>query len=99
MAITGLRSIGVLAIAAIPGGLGGNGQEWHRFTKPLRRQVTVAGVCVVCERDVHPHEGPQTPRAYEFAARYIAEALIAVGPGAPTGRPRLGLAIAPAGSR
>jgi hypothetical protein len=60
-----------------PGGVGGKGREWHRFTEPLPRQMTGGGVCVVCERDLHPHEGPQTPRAYEFAARHIAEALVA----------------------
>jgi len=65
-----------------PGGVGGKGEEWHRFTEPLPRQMTDGGMCVVCERDVHPHEGPQTPRTYEFAARHIAEALVAVGAGA-----------------
>lgn len=65
-----------------PAGVGGKGREWHRFTEPLPRQMTDGGVCVVCERDVHPHEGPQTPRAYAFAARHIAEALVAVGSGA-----------------
>lgn len=65
-----------------PGGVGGKGHPWHRFTEVLPRQMTDGGVCVVCERDVHRHEGPQTPRAYEFAARHIAEALVAVGAGA-----------------
>lgn len=56
-------------------------RRWHRFTEMLPRQMTDGGVCVFCERDVHGHEGPPTPRGYEFAARYIAAALVAVGRG------------------
>lgn len=62
-------------------GVGGAGREWHRFTEVMPRQVTDYGFCVRCERGLHRHEGPQTPRRYDFAARYIAEALVAVGRG------------------
>lgn len=64
-----------------PSGVGGNGQRWHRFTEPLPRQMTVGGLCLECERTVHPSEGPPTPRSYEFAARDIARALKLVGSG------------------
>ncbi len=35
-----------------------------------------------CERHLAPHEGPQTPRKYQFTAREIAAALMRVGEGA-----------------
>jgi hypothetical protein len=54
------------------------GGSYHRFTDTLPRQVTVAGVCEECERGVHVSEGPPTPRQYEFAARDVARALVAV---------------------
>jgi hypothetical protein len=57
------------------------GGEFHRFTEPMPRQVTLAGVCTECERGVHPSEGPQTPRQYEFSARDVGHALVAVGAG------------------
>jgi len=61
---------------------GGDGErKWHRFTEPMPRQMTDGGVCVLCERNMHRHEGPPTPRGYEFGARYITSALVAVGRG------------------
>ncbi len=39
-------------------------EPYHRFTEPMPRQVAVGGVCMVCERDIHDHEGPSGPRNY-----------------------------------
>lgn len=65
-----------------PTGKSGKTEPYHRFTEPLPRQVTVGGVCIACERDVHQHEGPSGPRNYCFTAHDVAEALVAVGKGA-----------------
>lgn len=64
-----------------PSGHSGKDEEFHRFVPPLPRQQTVGGVCVTCERGVHPSEGPQGARKYEFSAREVAEALVEVGRG------------------
>jgi hypothetical protein len=53
----------------------------HVFTEPLPRQQAAAGSCDHCERPVHRHEAPQTPRKFEYAARDIAAALLLVGEG------------------
>lgn len=53
----------------------------HTFTEVLPRQHTHSGDCYECERTYAPHEGPPTPRLYEFSARDIAHALVAVGEG------------------
>jgi hypothetical protein len=58
-----------------------DGGAIHRFTEPLPRQMTASGECDECERGLHPHEGPPTPRRFDYAAREIARALIAVGSG------------------
>jgi hypothetical protein len=58
----------------------GNGRV-HVFTEPLPRQQAAAGSCDHCERPVHRHEAPQTPRKFEYAARDIAAALLRVGRG------------------
>jgi hypothetical protein len=39
-------------------------------------------VCGECSTTLEQFEGPQHPRGYEFAARTIAAALVAVGNGA-----------------
>lgn len=59
-----------------------NGDRPHRFTEPLPRQVAHAGYCTSCERAFDPREGPVTPRAYAFAVKQVAQALVAVGAGA-----------------
>jgi hypothetical protein len=60
----------------------GNGDRPHRFTETLPREEAWHDACEVCERAVHLHEGPHAARHYQFVARGIAEALIAVGAGA-----------------
>ena len=58
-----------------------NEEAPHRFTETLPRQNTHSGDCYECERLFAAHEGPPTPRLYEFAAREIAVALARVGEG------------------
>lgn len=58
-----------------------NGEPPHRFTETLPRQNTHSGDCYECERHFAAHEGPPTPRLYEFSAREIAVALVRVGEG------------------
>lgn len=58
-----------------------NGDRPHRFTEMLPREESWKDACELCERDVHVHEGPHAARKYQFVARGIAEALVAVGAG------------------
>jgi hypothetical protein len=58
-----------------------NGDPSHRFTEALPRQRTQSGECDECERRYASHEGPPTPRLYEFSTREIAVALARVGEG------------------
>jgi len=60
----------------------GNGDRPHRFTEVLPREESWKDACELCERDVEFHEGPHAARKYQFVARGIAEALVAVGAGA-----------------
>ncbi len=57
------------------------GEDPHRFTPLLPRQVGLEGVCLDCERDVATHEGPQVVRTYRFTAREVAEACVSVAGG------------------
>lgn len=59
----------------------GKNEPFHRFVEQLPRQTTIGGVCVMCERDLHEHQGPSGPRNYCFSARDVAQALIDVGKG------------------
>ena len=59
-----------------------NGDRPHRFTEALPREEAWHDACELCERAVHLHEGPHAARHYQFVARGIAEALVAVGAGA-----------------
>ncbi len=59
-----------------------NGDRPHRFTELLPREEAWHDACETCERPVHLHEGPHAARHYQFVARGIAEALVAVGAGA-----------------
>jgi hypothetical protein len=59
-----------------------NGDRSHRFTEVLPREESWKDACELCERDVAFHEGPHAARKYQFVARGIAEALVAVGAGA-----------------
>lgn len=59
-----------------------NGDRPHRFTELLPREEAWHEACESCERPVHLHEGPHAARHYQFVARGIAEALVAVGGGA-----------------
>jgi hypothetical protein len=59
-----------------------NGDRPHRFTEVLPREQSWKDACELCERDVDFHEGPHAARKYQFVARGIAEALVAVGTGA-----------------
>ncbi len=58
-----------------------NGDRPHRFTEVLPREESWENACERCERDVDLHEGPHAARKYQFVARGIAEALVAVGAG------------------
>ena len=58
-----------------------NGDRPHRFTERLPREEAWHDACDTCERPVRLHEGPHAARYYQFVARGIAEALVAVGGG------------------
>ena len=58
-----------------------NGDRPHRFTEVLPREESWHDACESCERDVGLHEGPHSARRYQFVARGVAEALVAVGAG------------------
>lgn len=58
-----------------------NGDRPHRFTELLPREESWKDACEVCERDVGFNEGPHAARKYQFVARGVAEALVAVGAG------------------
>jgi hypothetical protein len=58
-----------------------NGDRCHRFTEVLPREESWKDACELCERDVQFHEGPHAARKYQFVARGVAEALVAVGAG------------------
>ena len=58
-----------------------NGDRPHCFAEVLPREESWNNACEVCERDVGLHEGPHAARNYQFVARGIAEALVAVGAG------------------
>ena len=58
-----------------------NGDRPHRFTEVLPREESWKDACELCERDVELREGPHAARKYQFVARGVAEALIAVGAG------------------
>lgn len=58
-----------------------NGDRPHRFTEVLPREESWKDACELCERGVGFHEGPHAARNYQFVARGIAEALVAVGAG------------------
>jgi hypothetical protein len=58
-----------------------NGERPHRFTEVLPREESWKDACELCERGVGFHEGPHAARNYQFVARGIAEALVAVGAG------------------
>lgn len=61
--------------------LPGNGDRPHRFTEVLPREEAWHDDCHSCERPLHLREGPHVARHYQFVARGIAEALVAVGAG------------------
>jgi hypothetical protein len=54
----------------------------HVFTEALPRRVAKAHECEVCERPAPAHEGPRTPRRYQFTLWEVAHALTLVGAGA-----------------
>jgi hypothetical protein len=58
-----------------------DGDRPHRFTEVLPREESWKDACELCERDVEFHEGPHAARKYQFVARGVAEALVAVGAG------------------
>lgn len=59
-----------------------DGGRPHVFTELLPREESWRERCDACERQVDRHEGPQAARGYQFVARGIAGALVAVGAGA-----------------
>lgn len=58
-----------------------NGEKPHRFTEVLPREEAWHDDCESCERPVHLREGPHAARRYQFVAKGIADALVAVGAG------------------
>jgi len=56
--------------------------ERHVFTEALPRRVAKVHECEVCERLAPAHEGPRTPRRYQFTLWEVAHALTLVGAGA-----------------
>jgi hypothetical protein len=48
----------------------------------MPREESWKDACELCERDVEFYEGPHAARRYQFVARGVAEALVAVGAGA-----------------
>lgn len=58
-----------------------DGDEFHRFTPDVPRQVISAGTCDTCGTEVAPHLGPVTGRGYDFPVREVAAAFLAVGGG------------------
>ena len=59
----------------------GGGGRPHVFTELLPREEAWHGDCEWGERHLERREGPKAPRHYQFVARGIAEALVAVGAG------------------
>ncbi len=59
-----------------------DGGRAHVFTKLLPREESWRERCERCERQVERPGGPQAGREYQFVARGIAGALVAVGAGA-----------------
>ncbi|MGB0092515.1 MAG: hypothetical protein WBP81_08275 [Solirubrobacteraceae bacterium] len=47
----------------------------------MPRKESWHDACELCERDVGFHEGSHAARRYQFVARGVAEALVAVGAG------------------
>jgi hypothetical protein len=66
-----------------------NGDRPHRFVELLPREEAWRDACEACERPVRLHEGPRAARHYQFVARGIAEALVAMGAGATYGQAAL----------
>jgi hypothetical protein len=54
----------------------------HVFSELLLREESWRVRCESCERQVERYEGRQAARTYQFVARGIAGALVAVGAGA-----------------
>lgn len=61
----------------------GDGTNPHRFSERLPRTRLADGghACVECETHLALFEGPQHARHHEFAARVVAQVLVAVGNG------------------
>jgi hypothetical protein len=64
----------------------GEVRRFHRFTPPLPRLMSPAGVCDVCDSALHAHTGPASSRTYAFPVREVAAAFVAVGTGASYAR-------------
>jgi hypothetical protein len=58
-----------------------NGDRPHRLAELLPREESWHDACELCEREVGFHEGSHAARRYQFVARGVAEALVAVGAG------------------
>ena len=59
-----------------------DGGPEHVFTEALPRTIAPDGAeCWECERPLARHEGPPSPRGYEYTVQEIADALIRVGQG------------------
>lgn len=60
-----------------------DGTAAHRFSERLPRTRLADGghACAECETNLAVFEGPQHPRHYEFAARVVAQVLVAAGNG------------------
>jgi hypothetical protein len=58
-----------------------DGSSPHKFVPPVTRLISVGAVCGHCGNPVPAHQGPSTPRRYEFPVLQAAEALVMVGQG------------------
>lgn len=56
-------------------------EERHKFTPQVVRLEAARAHCLECENDLTPGQGPNAGRHYDFAAREIAAALVAVANG------------------
>lgn len=61
-------------------------RRFHRFTPPLPRLMSPAGLCDVCNSTLHAHTGPASSRTYALPVREVAAAFVAVDTGASYAR-------------
>jgi hypothetical protein len=67
-----------------------NRSDWHRFRPAVVRFEAVEPHCLDCESPLSLGDGPNVAHTYDFAAREIAAALVAVANGATYSQASLG---------